>query len=103
MLVKKSLQFGWRHCIMAACRSVAQPGRVLRSGRRGRWFEPSHSDHKFSRPWGGLIYGRKDIVCENQLARIRVYENKRSEVRITTKIRAGMKCQANPVTPTIFL
>ena len=27
-------------------RSVAQPGRALRSGRRGRWFEPSHSDHK---------------------------------------------------------
>ena len=26
-------------------RSVAQPGRALRSGRRGRWFEPSHSDH----------------------------------------------------------
>ena len=25
-------------------RSVAQPGRALRSGRRGRWFEPSHSD-----------------------------------------------------------
>ena len=28
-------------------RSVAQPGRALRSGRRGRWFEPSHSDHNF--------------------------------------------------------
>ena len=27
-------------------RSVAQPGRALRSGRRGRWFEPSHSDHR---------------------------------------------------------
>ena len=31
-------------------RSVAQPGRALRSGRRGRWFEPSHSDHKFNPP-----------------------------------------------------
>ena len=26
-------------------RDVAQPGRVLRSGRRSRWFEPSHPDH----------------------------------------------------------
>ena len=32
---------------MAACRSVAQPGRVLRSGRRGRGFEPRHSDPLF--------------------------------------------------------
>ena len=28
-------------------RSVAQPGRALRSGRRGRRFESSHSDHFF--------------------------------------------------------
>ena len=27
-------------------RSVAQPGRALRSGRRGRGFEPRHSDHE---------------------------------------------------------
>ena len=27
-------------------RSIAQPGRVLRSGRRGRGFEPRYSDHK---------------------------------------------------------
>ncbi len=33
-------------------RSVAQPGRALRSGRRGRWFEPSHSDHFF----GGMPF-----------------------------------------------
>ena len=25
-------------------RSVAQPGRALRSGRRSRWFESRHSD-----------------------------------------------------------
>ncbi len=25
-------------------RNVVQPGRTLRSGRRGRWFESSHSD-----------------------------------------------------------
>ena len=29
-------------------RSVAQPGRALRSGRRGRRFESSHSDHYLS-------------------------------------------------------
>lgn len=27
-------------------RIVVQPGRTLRSGRRGRWFESSQSDHK---------------------------------------------------------
>ncbi len=30
------------------CRSVAQPGRALRSGRRGRRFESCHSDHDFN-------------------------------------------------------
>ena len=49
-------------------RSVAQPGRALRSGRRGRWFEPSHSDHK-SKPafmpvficvWGATV---QNIHC----------------------------------------
>ena len=28
-------------------RGVAQPGRALRSGRRGRRFESSHPDHDF--------------------------------------------------------
>ena len=28
-------------------RSVAQPGRALRSGRRSRWSESSHSDQKY--------------------------------------------------------
>ena len=27
-------------------RIVVQPGRTLRSGRRGRWFESSQSDHQ---------------------------------------------------------
>jgi hypothetical protein len=31
----------------AKCRRVAQPGRALRSGRRGRRFESSLSDHFF--------------------------------------------------------
>src|SRR5207247_2570558 len=41
-------------------RGVAQPGRVLRSGRRCRWFKSSHPDHSFvlpvdNRPMGKLI------------------------------------------------
>ena len=31
-------------------RIVVQPGRTLRSGRRGRWFESSQSDHKKKPP-----------------------------------------------------
>mgnify|MGYP006978224198 FL=1 len=31
-------------------RIVVQPGRTLRSGRRGRWFESSQSDHKIKPP-----------------------------------------------------
>ncbi len=30
--------------MILACRDVAQLGRALRSGRRGRWFESSHPD-----------------------------------------------------------
>ncbi len=30
---------------MRTQRSIAQPGRALRSGRRGRGFEPRYSDH----------------------------------------------------------
>ena len=31
--------------MLSKFRNVVQPGRTLRSGRRGRWFESSHSDH----------------------------------------------------------
>ena len=31
-------------------RGVAQLGRALRSGRRGRWFESSHLDHTYKKP-----------------------------------------------------
>ena len=36
---------GWGGYIARHGRSVAQPGRALCSGRRGRRFESSHSDH----------------------------------------------------------
>jgi hypothetical protein len=34
-------------CNKETSRGVAQPGRALRSGRRGRWFESSHPDQEF--------------------------------------------------------
>ena len=37
---------------MAVLRDVAQLGRALRSGRRGRWFKSSHPDHE---PIGGAL------------------------------------------------
>ena len=38
-------------------RSIAQPGRALRSGRRGRRFESCYSDHKLKsrRPLGAIF------------------------------------------------
>jgi hypothetical protein len=44
-----------------SCRSVAQPGRALRSGRRGRRFESCHSDQSFhnSISLPGQISGQK--------------------------------------------
>ena len=50
-----SSQFGFLRCAKpkaisrASCRSVAQPGRALRSGRRGRRFKSCHSDQDFIR------------------------------------------------------
>jgi AraC-like DNA-binding protein len=43
----------WAMCLAirpAPSRSVAQPGRALRSGRRGRRFKSYHSDHGFTAP-----------------------------------------------------
>lgn len=38
-------------------RIVVQPGRTLRSGRRGRWFESSHPDFaRQSFSDGGLLF-----------------------------------------------
>ena len=43
-------------------RDVAQLGRALRSGRRGRWFESSHPDHlEKSPPSGGFLVVREDV------------------------------------------
>ena len=43
-------------------RDVAQPGRVLRSGRRSRWFEPSHPDHFFLNVVKKLILALFSVV-----------------------------------------
>ena len=39
-----------------ACRGVAQPGRVLAWGARGRKFESCHPDQKFKPPGGGFNF-----------------------------------------------
>ncbi len=39
----------------AKFRGVAQLGRALRSGRRGRWFESSHLDHS-EKPYQITVY-----------------------------------------------
>ena len=89
-------------------RSVAQPGRALRSGRRGRWFEPSHSDHKFKPPKVAvLIYawgcnGLEHTLCNNVVVRQRVdfasiVQQNRYECP------AGTSCRGTPETKTIIL
>ena len=45
MAISRVLTSGRRRQASPHGRSVAQPGRALRSGRRGRRFESSHSDH----------------------------------------------------------
>ena len=41
-------------------RSIAQSGRALRSGRRGRRFESCYSDQKLNRRYAGFVFGRID-------------------------------------------
>ena len=41
--------------LFAVIRRVAQFGRALRSGRRGRRFESCHADDKKDHPLGGLF------------------------------------------------
>ena len=48
-------------------RSVAQPGRALRSGRRGRWFEPSHSDHRILATMGGFFIYLCEFSVKNDI------------------------------------
>ena len=44
--------------IFRSCRGIAQPGRALRSGRRGRRFESSFPDHHFKKPLCGVAFLR---------------------------------------------
>ena len=45
----KRLDTNMLKCNVTVCRDVAQPGRALRSGRRGRWFKSSRPDHDFNK------------------------------------------------------
>ena len=57
-------------------RSVAQSGRALRSGRRGRRFKSCHSDHSFSRdnpsPEGPRSCRGKSATCADSSAHWRL-------------------------------
>lgn len=44
------------HRTKISSRSIAQSGRALRSGRRGRRFESCYSDHKIKPPHCGWVY-----------------------------------------------
>ena len=42
--------------ITCSRRGVAQPGRALRSGRRGRWFKSGHPDHFYKALMMNKVY-----------------------------------------------
>ena len=56
-------------------RIVVQPGRTLRSGRRGRWFESSQSDHKKATLEGWFFYGRNNELLEPATSKRRENKN----------------------------
>ncbi len=87
-------------------RSVAQPGRALRSGRRGRWFEPSHSDQKkYNTALCGVIFFRvSGWARTSEAVRLRSWRESEGyepyERKGARALAAGIY---NPVTPTIRL
>ena len=48
------------------CRDVAQPGRALRSGRRGRWFKSSRPDQGLQFSWGGENSQKTSVQSSGQ-------------------------------------
>ena len=68
-------------------RNVVQPGRTLRSGRRGRWFESSHSDHNKSRPlWAVFV-----------MVRNKDFSNQRGAGLTTSERQTGVCRSAMPM------
>ena len=59
--------------IPSTFRGVAQPGRALRSGRRGRWFKSSHPDSmkKFFTEFSGKSKQRGRLTSTRSVARAR--------------------------------
>lgn len=49
-------------------RNVVQPGRTLRSGRRGRRFESSHSDHKIQKSPLRWFFWFKYLIIKHEPA-----------------------------------
>ena len=79
-------------------RGVAQFGRALRSGRRGRWFESSHLDHTcgvhdahrfFSGNWPASLFARNRGSLERMQAR-----HFATKLKISKRRHAAQKCGA---------
>ena len=72
------------------CRVVAQFGRALRSGRRGRWFKSSQPDQKIPsrHSAGSFCMGEAFMVLENRLGLTSTSELHVAEERLT-KTRAA--------------
>ena len=75
---------------MRSFRSIAQPGRVLRSGRRGRGFEPRYSDHKIKIDLAPVfilclgVRGRYPTLCNNVGSTMSKREQVHNAVRVLT-------------------
>ena len=93
----------------ASQRSIAQSGRALRSGRRGRRFESCYSDQKSNRHIAGFIFGRIDnwiwyIVIASAMAGSKTSRfDKRSAIKSLRFPRSvGIADRGNPGTRQIF-
>ena len=90
-------------------RSIAQSGRALRSGRRGRRFESCYSDQKLNRRYAGFVFGRIDdwiwrVVIASAMAGSKTSRfDKRSAIKSSRFPRSvGIADRGNPVAYTFF-
>ena len=59
----KRLFFTKKWVIFVGVRGVAQPGRVLAWGARGRRFDSCHPDQKFNRPYDNPVTPTKNLTA----------------------------------------